>query len=102
MRKALSIVLKRVIMFLILNFYINAARAVLNIACAIFGVQRILENTPADHRDYKLLKQAETALHELAMCINTAKENKQSEDMQDTLKKLELILMTDVNTVAYI
>lgn len=59
----------------------------------------MLEHTPRDHRDYELLKQAEAAVHELALCINTAKENRQSEHVQDTLKKLELILMTDVSDV---
>ena len=59
--------------------------------------QRLLDNTPVDHPDYVLLQQACRAMHELAMKIGTVTESQHEEDMQETLKKLELLLITDVS-----
>ena len=56
-----------------------------------------MENTPRDHPDHSHLVQAEGAIHNLALKINSVKESKQSEDVQETLKKLELLLITDVS-----
>jgi hypothetical protein len=63
--------------------------------------QRLLEHTAPDHPDNLLLSKAQSVIHRLALQINSVQESKQGEDMQDTLKKLELILMTDVkpNTI---
>ena len=60
-------------------------------------MQRLVENTPGDHPDHEYLVKAEGATHNLALKINSVKESKQSEDLQDTLKKLELLLITDVS-----
>lgn len=60
-------------------------------------LQRLLDNTPGDHPDHALLTKAQSAIHRLALQINSVQENKQGEDMQDTLKKLELLLITDVS-----
>ena len=59
-----------------------------------------MENTPRDHPDHAHLVQAEGAIHNLALKINSVKESKQSEDVQETLKKLELLLITDVSSEA--
>ena len=63
----------------------------------VFPFQRLLENTPKDHPDQILLLKAEDALHHLALRINSVKESKHEEDMQETLKKIELLLITDVS-----
>ena len=60
--------------------------------------QRLLESTDPEHGDYAHLQKAEVAVHELAMRINTMKESQRDECLQDTLKKLELLLLTDVKT----
>ena len=60
------------------------------------GLQRLLDNTPAAHRDYEQLQRAEKTIHKLALRINSVKESKHEEDLQETLKKLELLLITDV------
>ena len=60
-------------------------------------LQRLVENTPTGHPDHEYLVKAEGAIHNLALKINSVKESKQSEDLQDTLKKLELLLITDVS-----
>ena len=62
-------------------------------------LQRLLENTDPTHADYPFLKQAEEAIHELALRINSVKESKQEDSLQETLKKLELLLITDVSDV---
>lgn len=49
-----------------------------------------------DHPDYVCLKEAEGAVHGIALKINSVKESKQEEGLQDTLKKLEVLLITDV------
>ncbi|KAK7096810.1 rho guanine nucleotide exchange factor 17-like [Littorina saxatilis] len=59
-------------------------------------IQRLLDNTPVDHPDYVLLQQACRAMHELAMKIGTVTDSQHEEDMQETLKKLELLLITDL------
>lgn len=59
-------------------------------------IKRLLDNTPTSHPDFALLHQAERAIHELALRINSAKESKREEDLQETLKKLELLLITDL------
>ncbi|KAL8587625.1 hypothetical protein ACOMHN_045314 [Nucella lapillus] len=59
-------------------------------------IQRLLDNTPVDHPDHPLLQQACRAMHELALKIGTVTHSKQEEDMQQTLKKLELLLITDL------
>ena len=61
-------------------------------------LQRLLENTPPDHPDFALLEQAGKTIHELALKINSAKESKHEEEFQETLKKLELLLITDVSS----
>ena len=61
-------------------------------------LQRLLEHTPVSHPDYPLLTEAENSIHELALKINTVKKSREGDDMQDTLRKLELLLMTDVST----
>jgi hypothetical protein len=60
-------------------------------------LKRLIEHTPKDHQDHQLLLEAESAIHELALKINTVKENKQEEIMQESLKQLEILLMTDVS-----
>jgi len=65
-------------------------------------VQRLLDNTPSAHRDYEQLQQAERTIHKLAVKINSVKESKHEEDLQETLKKLELLLITDVFTTCLI
>ena len=69
---------------------INAQLIVLSL------LQRLLESTDPEHGDYAHLQKAEVAVHELAMRINTMKESQRDECLQDTLKKLELLLLTDV------
>ena len=64
--------------------------------------QRLLDNTPSAHRDYEQLQQAERTIHKLAVKINSVKESKHEEDLQETLKKLELLLITDVFTTCLI
>jgi len=64
----------------------------------VFHAQRLLDNTPADHPDYDQLQQAEKTVHQLALRINSVKESKHEEDLQETLRKLELLLITDVLT----
>jgi len=59
-------------------------------------IQRLLDNTAAAHPDYQQLRQAEKTIHQLAMRINSVKESKYEEDLQETLRKLELLLITDV------
>ena len=65
-------------------------------------LQRLLENTDDSHPDAQLLKEAEKAIHNLALKINSVKENKQEHDLQETVKKLELLLITDVIQVMII
>ena len=62
-------------------------------------LQRLLVNTPCDHPDYEQLTKAEAAVHSLALRINSVKESKHEEDLQETLKKLELLLITDVSSL---
>ncbi len=57
----------------------------------------MLENTPKDHPDHLLLMKAEEAIHQLALKINSVKESQNQDDLQETLKKLELLLITDVS-----
>ncbi len=59
----------------------------------------MLDYTTSDHPDHALLLKAEKAIHELALKINKTKEGKQEEDLQETLKKLELMLITDVRAI---
>lgn len=59
-------------------------------------LQRLLDNTPVGHHDYEQLQLAEKTIHKLALKINSVKESKHGEDLQETLKKLELLLITDV------
>ena len=62
-------------------------------------LQRLLVNTPKDHPDYEQLQKAEKAIHDLALRINSVRESKHEEDLQETLKKLELLLITDVSNL---
>ena len=64
--------------------------------------QRLLENTPRDHPDHALLLEAEQSIHKVALAINSTKESRQEEDYQETLKKLELLLITDVRYRCYL
>lgn len=59
-------------------------------------LQRLLDNTPRDHPDSPLLQQACRVMHDLAVKIGTVNDSQHEEDMQETLKKLELLLITDV------
>ncbi|XP_053399167.1 rho guanine nucleotide exchange factor 17-like [Mercenaria mercenaria] len=59
-------------------------------------IQRLLVNTPGDHPDYTLLKEAEKAMHEFARKINSLNETQTEDGQQETLKKLELLLITDL------
>uniref|UniRef100_A0A2C9K8D3 DH domain-containing protein n=1 Tax=Biomphalaria glabrata TaxID=6526 RepID=A0A2C9K8D3_BIOGL len=59
-------------------------------------IQRLLDNTPRDHPDHPLLQQACRVMHDLAVKIGTVNDSQQEEDMQETLKKLELLLITDL------
>jgi len=56
----------------------------------------LLDNTPANHPDCEQLRQAEQTIHRLALRINSVKESKHDEEFQETLRKLELLLITDV------
>ena len=60
-------------------------------------LQRLLDNTPGNHPDYVLLKQAEKVMHEFARKIGTANETQIEDSQQETLKKLELLLINDVS-----
>ena len=68
-------------------------------ALAECRLQRLLDNTAAAHPDYDQLHQAEKTIHQLALRINSVKESKHEEDLQETLRKLELLLITDVLTL---
>ncbi|XP_059178943.1 rho guanine nucleotide exchange factor 17-like isoform X2 [Physella acuta] len=59
-------------------------------------IQRLLDNTPRDHPDSPLLQQACRVMHDLAVKIGTVNDSQHEEDMQETLKKLELLLITDL------
>ncbi|XP_076467848.1 rho guanine nucleotide exchange factor 17-like [Babylonia areolata] len=59
-------------------------------------IQRLLDNTPVDHPDHPLLQRACRAMHDLALKIGTVTHSQHEEDMQETLKKLELLLITDL------
>ncbi|XP_067663599.1 rho guanine nucleotide exchange factor 17-like [Haliotis asinina] len=59
-------------------------------------IQRLLENTPRDHPDFPLLQQADKVMHDLAMRIGNLNDSQHEEDMQESLKKLELLLITDL------
>ncbi|GAB1601782.1 rho guanine nucleotide exchange factor 17-like [Argonauta hians] len=59
-------------------------------------IQRLLENTPKDHPDSKLLMQAEKVMHEMAVKIGTINDSQQEEGQHETLRKLELLLITDL------
>jgi len=56
----------------------------------------LLDNTAASHPDYEQLQQAKKTVHQLALRINSVKESKHEEEFQETLRKLELLLITDV------
>jgi hypothetical protein len=57
----------------------------------------LLVNTAGDHPDYSLLREAERAMHEFARKINSLNETQTEDSQQETLKKLELLLITDVS-----
>ncbi|KAJ8297486.1 hypothetical protein KUTeg_024017 [Tegillarca granosa] len=59
-------------------------------------IQRLLDNTPTDHPDYKLLKEAERVMHDFAIKLGTVNETQNEEDQQESLRKLELLLLTDL------
>lgn len=59
-------------------------------------IQRLLDNTPGNHPDYILLKQAERVMHEFARKIGSANETQIEDSQQETLKKLELLLINDL------
>ncbi|WAQ98698.1 ARHGH-like protein [Mya arenaria] len=58
-------------------------------------IQRLLVNTPPDHPDYALLQDAEKVMHEFARKIGSLSETNTEDGQQETLKKLELLLITD-------
>ena len=60
-----------------------------------------MENTAADHPDLVLLQQAEAVIHKLVVCLNSIKESAFDEDLIETIKKLELLLITDVSLGYY-
>lgn len=55
-------------------------------------IQRLIENTPQDHPDFPLLKEAERVMHNFAIKLESVNENQHEEDQQSTLKKLELLV----------
>lgn len=57
--------------------------------------QRLAENTAKDHPDYLLLMQAEKVMHDMALKIGSISNSE--EGQHETLKKLELLLITDVS-----
>ncbi|XP_052795496.1 rho guanine nucleotide exchange factor 17-like isoform X2 [Mya arenaria] len=59
-------------------------------------IQRLLVNTPPDHPDYALLQDAEKVMHEFARKIGSLSETNTEDGQQETLKKLELLLITDL------
>lgn len=59
-------------------------------------IQRLLDNTSRDHPDHPLLQQACRVMHDLAVKLGTVNDSQHEEDMQETLKKLELLLITDL------
>ncbi|XP_050417239.1 rho guanine nucleotide exchange factor 17 [Patella vulgata] len=59
-------------------------------------LQRLISSTPLDHPDYPLLEKAEKRMHDLALKIGSVNDSQHEEDMQETLKKLELLLITDL------
>jgi len=59
----------------------------------------LLDHTATSHPDYEQLRQAEKTIHQLALRINSVKESKHEEDLQQTLRKLELLLITDVRNI---
>jgi hypothetical protein len=60
-----------------------------------------MDNTPTGHPDHKYLLAADKIIHQLALRINSAKESRQEEDYQETIKKLELLLITDVKGFSF-
>lgn len=63
-----------------------------------YQLQRLIENTSQSHPDHDLLKEADKVLHNFAMKVGTVDESKQEEDCLDSLKRLELLLLTEVST----
>lgn len=59
--------------------------------------QRLIEHTPPGHPDFPLLKEAEKVMHDFAIKLGTVNESQHEEDQQATLKRLELLLITDVS-----
>ncbi|KAL4230318.1 Rho guanine nucleotide exchange factor (GEF) 17 [Mactra antiquata] len=59
-------------------------------------IQRLLVNTSGDHPDYTLLQEAEKVMHEFARKIGSLNETQTEDGQQETLKKLELLLITDL------
>ncbi|CAI9732281.1 rho guanine nucleotide exchange factor 17-like [Octopus vulgaris] len=59
-------------------------------------IQRLLENTPKDHPDSPLLMQAEKVMHEIALKIGSINDSQQEEGQHETLRKLEMLLITDL------
>ncbi|CAE1228221.1 ARHGEF17 [Acanthosepion pharaonis] len=57
-------------------------------------IQRLAENTAKDHPDYLLLMQAEKVMHDMALKIGSISNSE--EGQHETLKKLELLLITDL------
>ncbi|KAK3099343.1 hypothetical protein FSP39_002973 [Pinctada imbricata] len=59
-------------------------------------IQRLIEHTPRDHPDFLLLKEAEKVMHDFAIKLGTVNETQHEEDQQESLKRLELLLITDL------
>ncbi|XP_061184176.1 rho guanine nucleotide exchange factor 17-like [Saccostrea echinata] len=59
-------------------------------------LQRLIEHTPPGHPDFPLLKEAEKVMHDFAIKLGTVNESQHEEDQQATLKRLELLLITDL------
>ncbi|KAH3843698.1 rho guanine nucleotide exchange factor 17-like [Dreissena polymorpha] len=59
-------------------------------------IQRLLVNTPTEHPDYALLQEAEKVMHEFARKIGSLSETSPEDGHQETLKKLEMMLITDL------
>ena len=66
-----------------------------------FLFQRLLVNTQGDHPDYILLKEVETTLHNFAKKIGQLSEHQVEDGQQETLKKLEMLLITDVSDICH-
>ena len=62
----------------------------------------MIENTPLSHPDHILLKDADRVLHNFVIKLEIVDESRQVEDCQDSLKRLELLLLTEVSKLRHL